>query len=416
MTDSSSKPSVLLFGGLNTYARALAAFLVPVDGEALVSHLRIVDKFSVHPPTTYLGSEFPKVLEKPDVEYQQRNLTVASAVASAFDPPEGQAPYDYVFDLTGEVRYDRTEVIQIKTTCTVARLIGLEAAKRKVKAYVRLQLPFYETHNKGAHDEKENCKPFSTIGTWWHETLRMLAAIPDLNLVIMRIGFGYGPYTDFGSVTSAITVSSVYGYMKKPMRTLWSPGKNPTYTVHVEDIAGGLWSCAEWIAPLGRTKADETAGEVIPFHNEKSKVSEVEGMPGSDEKLVAPLFNLTDDSKSTLLSVGETTTSFFGTTFEFFNFLQNAAAKWKLEEMVEDINEHHVGAWTEMITKSDPPIPNTPLTAYMDSYALQKHVVAFDNSKIKEVVGYKLRHPEFNHDVIKDIIDKWKAEGSWPNL
>lgn len=84
--------------------------------------------------------------------------------------------------------------------------------------------------------------------------------------------------------------------------------------------------------------------------------------------------------------------------------------------MVEDINEHHVGAWTEMITKSDPPIPNTPLTAYMDSYALQKHVVAFDNSKIKEVVGYKLRHPEFNHDVIKDIIDKWKAEGSWPNL
>lgn len=36
-------------------------------------------------------------------------------MASAFDPPEGQAPYDYVFDLTGEVRYDRTEVVRVPT-------------------------------------------------------------------------------------------------------------------------------------------------------------------------------------------------------------------------------------------------------------------------------------------------------------
>ena len=32
----------------------------------------------------------------------------------------------------------------------------------------------------------------------------------------------------------------------------WSPGKNPTYTVHVYDVAAGLWACAEWIAKLGR--------------------------------------------------------------------------------------------------------------------------------------------------------------------
>lgn len=66
--------------------------------------MRIVDKFSVVPPTTYvstaievltasdvrwltiaiqthfnryIGAEFPKVLEKPEVEYRQANLTVA---------------------------------------------------------------------------------------------------------------------------------------------------------------------------------------------------------------------------------------------------------------------------------------------------------------------------------------------------
>ncbi|KAJ8519898.1 hypothetical protein ONZ45_g3222 [Pleurotus djamor] len=403
-------------GGLNTYARALAAYLVPVEGEALVSHMRVVDKYSVHPPTTYIGSEFPKVLEKPGVEYQQRNLTVDAAVASAFDPPEGQAAYDYVFDCTGEVRVDRTEVIQIKTTCNIARLIGLEAAKRKVKAYVRLQLPFYETSSKNPSDEKQDVKPVGTVGTWWHETLRILAAIPDLNLVILRCAFGYGPYTDFGSITSVMTVASVYGYMKKPMKSLWSPGKNPTNTIHVEDIAGGMWSCASWIAPLGREKANSLAGETIPFHNEKAKVIGVEGMASPDANLTAPLFNLADDSDSTLVSVGETVTSFFGTTFEFFNFLQSAAAKFKLEEMVEDINEHHVGGWTEMITQAKPPCPNTPLSAYMDHYALQKHTLSFDNSKIKTIVGYTLRHPQFNHDVVKDTIDKWKEEGSWPCL
>ncbi|EEB97944.1 hypothetical protein MPER_02638 [Moniliophthora perniciosa FA553] len=60
MSESSSKPNVLIFGGLNTYSRAIAGYLVPVEGESLVSHVRIVDKYSVKPPTTYLGAEFTK--------------------------------------------------------------------------------------------------------------------------------------------------------------------------------------------------------------------------------------------------------------------------------------------------------------------------------------------------------------------
>jgi hypothetical protein len=67
--------------------------------------------------------------------------------------------------------------ILINTTFNVSRLLGLEAARRNVKAYVRLQLPFYETSEKGNHDEKEDIKPAWTTGIWWHETLRTLGAI-----------------------------------------------------------------------------------------------------------------------------------------------------------------------------------------------------------------------------------------------
>jgi len=72
----------------------------------------------------------------------------------------------------------------------------------------------------------------------------------------------------------------------------WSPGKNPTNTIHVYDIVGGLWACAEWMASVGRASGDSLAGEEIPFYNDKGKVEEVAGMPPHDQKLVAPLFTL----------------------------------------------------------------------------------------------------------------------------
>jgi hypothetical protein len=83
----------------------------------------------------------------------------------------------------------------------------------------------------------------------------------------------------------------------------WSPGKNPTNTVHVYDIAGGLWACAEWMASLGRTEADSLAGEEILFHNDKSKVAEVTGMPPHDQKLIVPLFNLVNAILSPFLVI-----------------------------------------------------------------------------------------------------------------
>lgn len=117
------------------------------------------------------------MLEKPNVEYRQANVTVPATVAACFDPPEGQEAYSYVFDLTGEMQWDRPEKVQINNTLRVARHIGLEAARRGVAAYVRLMPPFYECKEKGTHDEKEDVKPDGVVGTWWHETLRTLGAI-----------------------------------------------------------------------------------------------------------------------------------------------------------------------------------------------------------------------------------------------
>jgi hypothetical protein len=66
--------------------------------------------------------------------------------------------------------------------------------------------------------------------------LFLAEAACSLNLVILRVGFVYGPYVDFGqskptssacyfvltlpSVSKLIQVSAVYGYMKEPMKAL----------------------------------------------------------------------------------------------------------------------------------------------------------------------------------------------------
>ena len=74
-----------------------------------------------------------------------------------------------------------------------------------------------------------------------------------------------------------------------------------------------------------------------------------------------------------------------------------------------------MSTWTEMIQNANPPIPNTQFSSYMDVYNLKKHVVAFSADKIKNVIGYTLKRPNFDHTAIGDMVEKLKAENSWPN-
>jgi hypothetical protein len=92
------------------------------------------------------------------------------------------------------------------------------------------------------------------------------------------------------------------------------------------------------------------------------------------------------------------------------------STQFRLEDVVEDINESHVGAWAEMLTKSEPPVTRTPLSAYMDTFSLSKHTVAFSNKKVQRIIGYHLKRPTMTADVLYEIVDKWKAEGSWPTI
>ena len=101
-------------------------------------------------------------------------------VTKAFDPPDGVDAFSYVFDFTGQHQMGRAVELHCEGTAIPAYLLGREASKRKVKAYVRVTPPYYDTSvEKTAHDEKDTLKPTEPIGTWYHEALRLLASFEE---------------------------------------------------------------------------------------------------------------------------------------------------------------------------------------------------------------------------------------------
>lgn len=104
-------------------------------------------------------------------------------------------------------------------------------------------------------------------------------------------------------MSTVLAVAACYAYMKKPMKLLWGPGKEPLNCVHIEDIAGAMWAAALWMDPLGRKQANALGGEEILFLNDKKSVIDIPGVVPFETKLVAPLFNIVGTLMTVIYSV-----------------------------------------------------------------------------------------------------------------
>lgn len=322
----SDSASILIqrpIGGINGLAPVLALHLIPRSGEPLVSHLRMVDKYSMNPPTTYVKKEFSHLLQdrKDVVEYRQMNLTrigkcIMPSLPSSYriflafrltrsidhirksfaDPSPNSQPYTHIIDLTGEVLFDRSAEIFISQTLNVSLSIALEASRNPVKSYLRHVPPFYEHVEDKIYKEEdvEGWKPWATRGAWWHESIRAIANIPNLPLVVLRGAEPYGPGLYRGIMPVALMVAFVYGHMDKEMALLWGPQLRRN-TINTIDWAGAVWATSVWASDKSRSMLDRAAGvTVLPSGD--TLVEETEGtVKKIDGGVVVPTFNLVDE-------------------------------------------------------------------------------------------------------------------------
>lgn len=192
----------------------------------------MVDKFLINPPTTYLSKDFLSLMkERGDiVEYRQANLhnpglysrhpsrgtrclynLFLDVVAKCFDDPAPNGrPFTYIFDGTGDIKYDRPIDIQISDTFIISLGLARAASQRKVKAYVRAIGPFFaqaDPKKKFKEEDEKGWKPDGPRGVWWLESLRAIGSIPDLPLVVLRMGIAHGP--GIIGLEGAITMSRI---------------------------------------------------------------------------------------------------------------------------------------------------------------------------------------------------------------
>ncbi|KAI7944352.1 hypothetical protein MJO28_011880 [Puccinia striiformis f. sp. tritici] len=424
---SDTKPSVLILGGLQDgHARALLAYLVPSVSDLAqhsASHIRLVDKYLCLPQedayTAYMDSECQKILkagESIGVEYLQANLLVASSRSKAFTLPEqyrkenGGTTYDYVFDFTGETDYNAEEGVHIERTGRLLPELGRVAASMGVKAYVRELPALYHSDNKKPLKEGEG-KPFSMRSKWVHEGVRAMAALPDLNIVVARPALLYGPYAVDG-YAPRLLIGEIYKYIGERMEHLWSPDLR-LHTIHTYDFAAGLWALAEWMSKLGRGSTGAHS-DSIPCLLPSSENLPA-GMPARDQLVKAPFFNLVDDGDTTQGLMASLAEKVVGVKVGFHNKVICQFAKLNMIDVIEDVNEKHCEPWPEMLSKSSPPITNTPFMPNLPKSLLTKNHIAFDGTKMKEVIGFKLKFPSMTEEVIRDQVDKFIADGVWPN-
>ncbi|KAK8865698.1 hypothetical protein IAR55_000843 [Kwoniella newhampshirensis] len=461
MSDKLSPPSkpltVLILGGTTTVARALCLYLLePKSSRA--SFVRLADRFSVSPPTTYLDSPFLSLLGDPNtaLEYKQVNLGSVDRHEEVFTPPrtwkgekiqrEAGGGFDVVFDLTGETGFDKPELIQITHTYQLALSLATSASKLPPslmpRSYVRLTFPFYEMKSLPSssigHAESAELRQDGVRGRWWHETLRGTGLLPGLNFGVVRCGAWYGRGTWEGEILPRLVIGHIYQYLKEEMKFLYNSDLRIN-TIHSLDIAQALYLLSLYLLSTPRATVLSQSASPVAFSfrsqssssstlslsssskNKRISVSEtwrtIPTVVSEKEKVQIPLFNVVDEGDSTQGSLARAVAQVWGIKFGFLNstmaILVQQFAKTDFEEMVEDVNEMHVQAWSDMLSRSNPPIDSSPITPFLDQHAFRKMAICLDGSKAKRILGFKPLFPGVEVDELRRIVHDFQEDRLW---
>ncbi|KIM22632.1 hypothetical protein M408DRAFT_332826 [Serendipita vermifera MAFF 305830] len=423
-----AKPNVMIFGGLALMAPILTLQLIPpLPAEPLISHIRIVDKYLVDPPTTRIPKAFLKALQdrKDLIEYRQVNLTTPSAVSKCFmDLAPNGLPYTHIIDATGEFHPTRPVEVYIQNTLCAALHIARASASQmeripgSIKAHVRLAIPWYKhpgIEKRYKETDPEGWKPKNMPGVWWHESLRAIGSIKGLPLVVVRCGFPYGEgYFPF-EVTTITLLALVYKHIGREMRLLWSPNL-PKSCINTYDLAGAVWKAAEWISTLSREEADAIAGAPIPPSYDDSVTSEncPDAILASAGSVTIPTFNAVDESDATQGSVTAVVSRVFGIEIGFLESSTGIFEGKVLGQVIQEATEVHMMAWNEIITNANPPVPDTPLLPYISPSLLAHDGCGMDGERMRKILKYEFRYPRFDERAIRDYINWCRSEGIWP--
>jgi nucleoside-diphosphate-sugar epimerase len=174
---------------------------------------------------------------------------------------ESSEQFDYVFNCGGETRYSQEDEVYRARSLTLSTVLGREAAKRGVRAFVEMSTGMvYKPDSSPSKEATGKLKPWLRLAKWKLTAEEELAKMDGLNLVVLRLAHVYGPYTA-KFLGTALCLARVYQSEGREMKWLWNEDLR-TNTVHAEDVARAAWSAAEWYA-----KSSPEKRERVPIFN-----------------------------------------------------------------------------------------------------------------------------------------------------
>ncbi|KAI9340005.1 hypothetical protein BDR26DRAFT_861949 [Obelidium mucronatum] len=374
-----AKPSVLILGGVGFVGRNIVTLLL--DGDRVAS-LRVADK--ALPATSYLNAKQKAAFEDPRVEFVQANLSNPATLAKVFTKGDGSSEFDYVFNLAGESKYSLADEVYEERITTLSTNIGKEAAKRKVKGFMQMSTGQVYAYDKKPVDEQAKLKPWTNLAKFKLKAEESLKAIEGLNLVIIRTAALYG-IGDVSNITPRIIMGAVYRQLKEPMNLLWTKDLKIN-TVHVADVARGIWASTVMEADGGSRKTPIAKGGEV--------------------------YNLCDKSDSDQGSINEVIKAIFGIETGFQGTIISQFAKLNLESITEDVNEKHLEPWAQLCKAGG--INSTPLTPYLDKELLRDNALNMDGSLIEKTFGFEYSVPKFTEEKVRELIADFEEIGVWP--
>jgi len=364
----STKPNVLVLGGLGFIGRNFVEYLVDNN---LCNKIRVADK--VLPDLAGLTEKQMKLFKGPTavVDFKQANLARAAMVTKVFD--QSDFKIDFVFNLAGETKYSQTEEVYKENIIDVSVTCGKEAAKAGAKRFVEVSTSQVYSGDKKASAEDDKPKPWTKLAKAKLEAEEELKKIPGLNLVIVRPAIVYGP-GDILGITPRIICAAVYKYLNETMEFLWDKDLKMN-TVHVEDVCAALW--------------------FLTVHGNSGEV-----------------YNLADSNDTDQGTINKLLESIFGIKTGFMGSIKSKlATSVAMKTVAETANEKHLKPWSDLCKAKG--ITNTPLTPYLDEELLYNNAYALDGTRITKA-GFNYKHPAVKEETIRETIKGFIALGYFP--
>jgi len=335
----------------------------------LASKVRVVDKTMT--AMARLGKDFTDVYS--GVECIQANLINAEAAAKAFTDPEGD--YDIVFNLAAETKLSQQDSVYADGVTKLSTVVAAEAVKHKIQKFIEVSsAEVYEPNTKTPVTESGSLKPWTGLGRSKLNAEEALKATKGLPLIIVRPAIVYGP-GDMKGLAPRFCMAAVY---KKSGDKMEYPDwfeETKINTVHVKDVAKGLWHLAS-----------------------NGKIGEV--------------YNLADKNNTDQKKLNVILEKLFGIKIGHLGTIKSEALKlMNTESIQEDVNGEIIPTWVKMTTEAK--LDYSPLSPYLDTEALSNKALYIDGSAI-EKTGFTYDFPTIGEAEVRGQLAHAVAEGWFP--